>query len=73
MNTRAATLSLLLVSSAAAQTIGFRYERPVVPGSAGPNRLAPDVTLLSGAAPDLSDLRFSRPRVRRSPICSYLQ
>jgi hypothetical protein len=30
---------------------GFRYERPVVPGAAGPNRLEPDAVLLGGAAP----------------------
>jgi hypothetical protein len=29
----------------------FRYERPVVPGAAGPNRLEPDAVLLSRAAP----------------------
>jgi hypothetical protein len=29
----------------------FRYERPVVPGAAGPNRLEPDAALLSRAAP----------------------
>ena len=29
----------------------FRFERPVLPGAAGPNRLEPDVVLLSGAEP----------------------
>jgi hypothetical protein len=29
----------------------FRYERPVLPGAAGPNRLEPDVLLLAGATP----------------------
>jgi hypothetical protein len=29
----------------------FRFERPVQPGRPGPNRLAPDVPLLVGAAP----------------------
>jgi hypothetical protein len=29
----------------------FHYERPVLPGAAGPNRLEPDVPLLAGAAP----------------------
>ncbi len=29
----------------------FRYERPVLPGAAGANRLDPDIALLGGAAP----------------------
>ncbi|HEV7517379.1 MAG TPA: DUF3999 family protein, partial [Thermoanaerobaculia bacterium] len=44
----------------------FRYERPVVPGAAGANRLEPDATLLSRAVPveigggedGLADLRL---------------
>ncbi len=36
----------------------FRFERPVDPSGPGPRRLAVDVPLLSGAKPDLSDLRF---------------
>lgn len=32
--------------------------RTVTPGAAGPNRLAPDVALLSVASPSLGDLRF---------------
>src|SRR5438105_181775 len=41
------------------QTPQFRFERPLVPGGSGPNRIAPDVTLLSRAAfADLRDLRF---------------
>jgi hypothetical protein len=57
---RAALLFLLLALSAAVAIAAggkegheprFRYERPVIPGAAGPNRLEPDVDLLADAAP----------------------
>ncbi|MFI5028965.1 MAG: DUF3999 family protein, partial [Solirubrobacterales bacterium] len=45
----------LLAASALASAGGreprFHYERAVVPGAAGPNRLEPDVDLMGGAAP----------------------
>jgi hypothetical protein len=34
-----------------ASATGFRFERPVTPGAAGPNRLDVDLPLLSGAGP----------------------
>jgi hypothetical protein len=43
----AVTLGIVVALPAAAQ----RSERPVIPGSAGPNRLALDATLLAGAQP----------------------
>ncbi len=46
-----------LALAAAAQTPHFRYERALLP-SAGANRISPDVALMSGAAPDLRDLRM---------------
>lgn len=36
----------------------FRFERPVLPGAAGPNRLEPDVPLLAHAAGGMADLRL---------------
>jgi hypothetical protein len=50
-------LAILVAASALAVTgtegrePHFRYERPVLPGGAGPNRLEPDVPLLAGALP----------------------
>src|SRR5882672_7451404 len=50
-----ALFASLLATSALAGAGGreprFRFERLVVPGVAGPNRLEPDVGLLAGAAP----------------------
>lgn len=37
---------------------GFRFERPIDPAGTGPRRLPVDVPLLTGAKPDLSDLRL---------------
>ena len=52
----AGPLAAAALLSPAAQNEGrsaprFRYERPVVPGGAGPNRLEPDVPLLAAAQP----------------------
>jgi hypothetical protein len=52
----AGLLAAAALLSPAAQDEGrtaprFRYERPVVSGGAGPNRLEPDVPLLAGAQP----------------------
>jgi hypothetical protein len=59
---RCLTVLLLILSAiavSAAQSSGFRFEREVIPGGPGPNRIAPDVALLSGVAfSDLRDLRF---------------
>ncbi len=41
----------LLASGEGRTAPRFRYERPVVPGGAGPNRLEPDVPLLAAAQP----------------------
>lgn len=35
-----------------------RFERSVLPGAAGPNRLDPDLDLLAGSGPALADLRL---------------
>ncbi len=52
-------LLLLWFTCAAAQTPQFRYERAILPGGAGANRIAPDVALMSGvASADLRDLRL---------------
>ena len=41
------------------QSSQFRFERELHPGGTGPNRIAPDVALLAGAASsDFRDLRF---------------
>ncbi|PYQ67962.1 MAG: hypothetical protein DMF53_00800 [Acidobacteria bacterium] len=59
---RRATIFLagLLIVSGLASGGGprFRFERPVLPGAAGPNRLEPDVPLLAGAATGFVDLRL---------------
>src|SRR5687767_586248 len=49
---------VLLTAAVAAQNAPprFRFERPVRPASAGPNRLAVDVPLLTGSR--LADLRL---------------
>jgi hypothetical protein len=55
----ACLLLLSLAPAAESQSPQFRFERQVLPGGRGPNRITPDVALLSGAAfPDLRDLRF---------------
>ena len=52
-------LLLLLLATAHSQSPQFRFERPLLLGGPGPNRIAPDVALLSGGAfSDLRDLRF---------------
>jgi hypothetical protein len=52
---RGGFLAVLLLAAGTAGAAGgeprFRFERPVVPGAAGPNRLEPDVPLLAGALP----------------------
>ncbi len=63
MRGRAALLAGLLAMSALARADGreprFRYERPVLPGAPGPNRLEPDVDLLGGSfRGGLADLRL---------------
>jgi hypothetical protein len=45
----------------------FRFERPVLPGAAGPNRLEPDVPLLGGAASGFADLRLFDAAGREAP------
>lgn len=60
---RRAPLLLALLGLAAppalpAEAPRARFERPIVPGAAGPNRLDPDLPLLVGAAPTLADLRL---------------
>src|SRR3954454_6832869 len=45
----------------------FRFERPVLPGAAGPNRLEPDVPLLGGAASGFADLRLFDAARRGAP------
>ncbi|HTQ78709.1 MAG TPA: hypothetical protein VMM92_01850, partial [Thermoanaerobaculia bacterium] len=55
---------LLALSLAAAQGLAkagepaFRYERQILPGAAGPNRLEPDVALLARSQGSLADLRL---------------
>jgi hypothetical protein len=47
------------MATAQSQSPQFRFEKPLLPGGPGPNRIAPDVALLSGAAfSDVRDLRF---------------
>ncbi|HZF13233.1 MAG TPA: DUF3999 family protein, partial [Thermoanaerobaculia bacterium] len=43
--------AVALAAAGEGRELRFRFERPVVPGAAGPNRLEPDVSLLSGALP----------------------
>ena len=54
-------LGVLVTAPAHAELSGFRRERLVTPGSAGPNRLAVDAPLLAGAQPlrDRSDRTFA--------------
>ncbi len=55
---------LLLICSVTgkSQSSTFRYERPLVPGGPGPNRISPDMALLSGAdSASLRDLRLFEP------------
>ncbi len=47
----AGLLSAGLATGKAGEPGHERYERPVLPGAAGPNRLEPDVALLAGAVP----------------------
>ncbi|HEY4590705.1 MAG TPA: hypothetical protein VII86_15870, partial [Thermoanaerobaculia bacterium] len=62
---------LLMVSSLAfgdeAHAPHFRFERPVLPGAAGPNRLEPDVPLLAHAAGGMADLRLFDAAGREAP------
>ncbi len=52
-------LLFLCADTAPAQSQSPRFERQLVPGGPGANRISPDVALLSGAAySDLRDLRF---------------
>jgi hypothetical protein len=61
VRTRTLLVGLLAASVASALSSGgagaeggpprFRFERPVIPGGTGPNRLEPDVVLLGGAVP----------------------
>lgn len=52
-------IALLLLAGTAAGTPRFRFERTVQPGGPGPNRLDPDVALLTGAVPGgFADLRL---------------
>ena len=66
-------LAALLVTGIAAGREGeprFRYERPVLPGAAGPNRLEPDVPLLAGAA-GFADLRLTDAAGREVPYLLF--
>lgn len=54
---RRAIVTCALVATVAAAS-EFRFERPVAPGGAGPNRLDVDLALLAEAASDLRDLRL---------------
>lgn len=70
MRKRAAVLLAgMLVVAALAQGSEprFRFERPVLPGAAGPNRLEPDVPLLAGAAGGFADLRLFDAGGRETP------
>ena len=50
---------VLICAAALAQENGFQYEREIRPGGPGPNRLDPDVSLLSGSRSEqLPDLRL---------------
>jgi len=52
-------LLLVFIATARSQSTPFRFERQLIPGGSGANRIAPDVTLLGGvAASDLRDLRL---------------
>ncbi len=52
-------LLLLWTVRGVAQFPQLRFERQLLPSKPGPNRISPDVTLLSGVAfSDLRDLRF---------------
>ncbi|HXU46651.1 MAG TPA: DUF3999 family protein, partial [Thermoanaerobaculia bacterium] len=46
-----ATSALVAAEGGAGREPRFRFERPVLAGAAGPNRLEPDVPLLRGASP----------------------
>ena len=53
-------LLLLWTAVAGSQTPQPRFERSLIPGGPGANRISPDVALLSGVANSgLRDLRFS--------------
>ena len=62
------TAGLLLLASALFAQENFRFERAIVPGGRGPNRLDPDLTLVAGSASQsLADLRIYDSDGREAP------